>query len=59
MTRENVMRQAASLKDFDTGTGLPGILINTSATDFAPIKSMQLARFDGKTWVTFGSVLGK
>ncbi len=59
LTRANVMKQAANLKDFDTGTALPGITINTSPTDFAPIKAMQLARFDGKTWVPFGDVLGK
>jgi branched-chain amino acid transport system substrate-binding protein len=53
------MKQAASLKDFDTGVGLPGIKINTSATDFAPIESVQLMKFNGKTWVMFGEVLGK
>jgi branched-chain amino acid transport system substrate-binding protein len=57
LTRDNVMKQAASLKDFDPGTTLPGIKINTSATDFAPIEAVQLARFDGKTWVRFGEVL--
>ena len=59
LTRENVMRQAASLKDFSGPTSLPGIKINTSPTDFAPTKSMQLVRFDGKTWVPFGDVLGQ
>jgi branched-chain amino acid transport system substrate-binding protein len=58
LTRENVMRQAASLKDFSGPTSLPGILVNTSPTDFAPTKSMQPVRFDGKTWVSFGDVLG-
>jgi branched-chain amino acid transport system substrate-binding protein len=53
-----VMKQAASLKDFDSGVALPGIRINTSATDFAPIEQVQLVRFDGKTWVPFGDVLG-
>ena len=57
LTRENVMRQAANLKDFDTGVGLPGIRINTSATDFAPIQAVQLMKFDGKTWVRFGEVM--
>jgi branched-chain amino acid transport system substrate-binding protein len=57
LTRENVMKQAASLKNFDTGMGLPGILINTSATDFAPISAMQLMKFDGKSWVLFGDVV--
>jgi len=59
LTRENVMRQAASLKDFVVPGTLPGIRINTSATDFAPIESVQLARFDGKEWVRFGEVMGK
>jgi branched-chain amino acid transport system substrate-binding protein len=59
LTRANVMKQAASLKDFDSGTGLPGILINTGPSDYAPIKAVQLARFDGKTWVRFGDVINK
>ena len=58
LTRQNVMRQAASLKDFSGPTSLPGIKVNTSPTDFAPTKSMQPVRFDGKTWVAFGDVLG-
>jgi branched-chain amino acid transport system substrate-binding protein len=40
-------------------TGLPGITINTSPTDYAPITAMQLARFDGETWVPFGDVLAR
>jgi len=59
LTRENVMRQAANLKNFEVGLLLPGIRINTSPTDFYPIEQVQLARFDGKTWVLFGEVLGK
>ena len=59
LTRENVMKHAANLKDFDTTVSLPGITINTSPTDFAPFKALQLARFDGKTWVPFGGVLSK
>ncbi|MCO5124177.1 MAG: ABC transporter substrate-binding protein [Rhizobacter sp.] len=57
LTRENVMKQAANLQKFDAGTLLPGITINTSPTDFAPIQAVQLARFDGKTWVLFGDVI--
>jgi len=53
------MRQAASLKDFDAGTAIPGIRINTGPADFAPIESVQLARFDGKTWVRIGEVIGR
>jgi branched-chain amino acid transport system substrate-binding protein len=59
LTRENVMKQAASLKDFRVETMLPGIKMNTSATDFAPIESVQLIKFDGKQWVRFGDVMGK
>ena len=57
LTRENIMKQAASLKDFSPDTMIPGIKINTSASDFAPIQGVQLARFDGKTWVLFGEVI--
>jgi branched-chain amino acid transport system substrate-binding protein len=57
LTRENVMRQAASLKDLEIPTLLPGIRINTSPTDFYPIEQVQLIRFDGKTWVRFGELL--
>ncbi len=59
LTRENVMKQAASLKDFSPSLALPGIRVNTSADDFAPFAQMQLARFDGKEWVRFGEVLSK
>ena len=59
LTRENVMKQAASLKDFVLTAALPGIKINTSATDFAPFESVQLIKFDGKQWVRFGEVMGK
>jgi branched-chain amino acid transport system substrate-binding protein len=59
LTRENVMKQAASLKDFRVETLLPGIKINTGPADFAPIESVQLIKFDGKEWVRFGDVMGK
>ena len=59
LTRENVMKQAANLKNFDPGTNLPGVLINTSPTNYAPIQSMQLEKFDGKEWVRFGQVISK
>lgn len=59
LTRENVMRQAASLKDFTPTTVLPGIKVNTSPTDFAPFESEQLVRFDGKMWVPFGEIVGR
>ena len=58
LTRENVMKQAASLKDLRAPMLLPGIVINTSPTDFFPIEQMQLEKFDGKGWVLIGQVLG-
>ena len=57
LTRENVMKQAASIKDLELGGLLPGIKVNTSATDFAPISSVQLIRFKGDTWERFGEIL--
>ena len=59
LSRANIMKQAANLKNFHPATLIPGINMNTSATDFAPIESVQLARFDGKAWVRFGQVMGK
>ncbi|MGY3622539.1 ABC transporter substrate-binding protein [Bradyrhizobium sp. USDA 10063] len=58
LTRENVMRQAANLKDFDPGLLLPGIKINTSASDFSPIQQLQLMRFNGTSWELFGPIRG-
>jgi branched-chain amino acid transport system substrate-binding protein len=57
LTRENVMKQAASLKDFTPDTLLPGVKINTSATDFAPIEQLRMQRFKGEKWELFGDVL--
>jgi branched-chain amino acid transport system substrate-binding protein len=57
LTRENVMRQAASIKNLELPMLLPGIRLNTSPTDFYPIEQMQLGRFDGKRWVLFGEVI--
>ena len=57
LTRANVMRQAANLKDFKTTNLLPGITINTSPNDFAPIEQMQLKRFKGERWEMFGPIL--
>ncbi|MBC7582820.1 ABC transporter substrate-binding protein [Tardiphaga sp. vice352] len=57
LTRENVMKQAASLKDFRTEMLLPGIKINTSATDFAPVSQLQLMRFKGEKWDLFGEII--
>ena len=57
LTRENVMKQAANLKEFRTEVLLPGVKINTSPTDFAPISQLQLERFKGEKWELFGDVI--
>ena len=57
LTREGVMKSAASIKDFETDTALPGIKINTSETDFYPIEQMQLMKFNGERWELFGDVI--
>jgi branched-chain amino acid transport system substrate-binding protein len=57
LTRENVMKQAASLKDFAPDTLLPGVKINTSPTDFAPIEQLQMMRFKGEKWELFGDII--
>ena len=58
LTRENIMKQAASLKGWRVDTLLPGITITTSGEDFAPIQAVQLERFNGKQWELFGEVMG-
>jgi branched-chain amino acid transport system substrate-binding protein len=57
LTRENVMKQAASLRDLELGGLLPGIKVNTSATDFAPVSQVQLMRFRGESWERFGDII--
>jgi len=57
LTRENVMKQAASLKDFRTEVLLPGIKINTGPNDFAPISQLQLMKFKGEKWELFGDII--
>jgi branched-chain amino acid transport system substrate-binding protein len=57
LTRENLIKRAASINDLKLPMLLPGIIVSTSATDFAPIKQMQLAKFDGTTWQLFGDVI--
>ncbi len=57
LTRENVMKQAASLKNYAPDMLLPGVTINTSATDFAPIKQLQMERFKGEKWELFGDII--
>lgn len=57
LTRDNIMKQAASLKDFEPDTLLPGIKINTAPDNFAPIEQLQMMRFKGKTWELFGDII--
>jgi branched-chain amino acid transport system substrate-binding protein len=57
LTRANVMKQAASLRDFVPDTLLPGVKINTSATDFAPVSQLQMQRFKGQKWELFGEII--
>jgi branched-chain amino acid transport system substrate-binding protein len=54
LTRENVMKQATSLRDVELGMLLPGIKVSTSPTDYAPVKRWQLMRFEGTNWMLFG-----
>jgi branched-chain amino acid transport system substrate-binding protein len=57
LTRENVMKQAASMKNYEPAGLLPGVKVNTSATDFAPLSQLQLMRFKGEGWERFGDVI--
>jgi len=57
LTRANVMKQAASIKDLEISGLLPGIKVNTSATDFAPLSQLQLVKFKGETWERFGEIM--
>ncbi|WP_369719449.1 ABC transporter substrate-binding protein [Bradyrhizobium sp. LLZ17] len=57
LTRANLMKQAASLKDFAPDTLLPGVKINTGPSDFAPISQLQMQRFKGERWEQFGEIL--
>ena len=56
LTRENPMKEAASMKKLVVALLLPGITLNTSPTDFYPIQSVRLQRFKGETWELFGDV---
>jgi len=57
LSRENVMRQAASLRDFEPSVLVPGIKINTGPENFRPIRQMRLVQFDGRTWQSIGDVI--
>jgi branched-chain amino acid transport system substrate-binding protein len=56
LSRANIMKQAANIKDLTLPMLLPGIKVNTSPTDFYPIQQEQLAKFDGERWVNFGEI---
>ena len=57
LTRENVMKQAASMLDLKLPMLLPGITLSTGPENYAPMKQMQLEKFDGSSWKLFGEVI--
>lgn len=57
VSRENIMRQAASLRDFHPSVALPNIRMNTSPENYLPIRQMRLVQFDGRSWQPFGAVI--
>jgi branched-chain amino acid transport system substrate-binding protein len=57
LTRANIMKQAASINGLELGGLLPGVKVNTSATDFAPISQLQLMKFKGEKWDLFGDII--
>jgi branched-chain amino acid transport system substrate-binding protein len=57
LTRENIMKQAASINGLELGGLLPGVKVQTSATDFAPISQLQLEKFKGEKWELFGDII--
>lgn len=59
LTRENIMKQAASINDLRLPLLLPGVNVQTGPNDFYPIERMQLSRFDGKAWLLFGKTYGE
>jgi branched-chain amino acid transport system substrate-binding protein len=57
LTRENVMKQAANLKNVQLPMALPGVLLNTSEKDFFPFEQMQMQKFNGERWELFGPIM--
>ncbi len=57
VSRENVMRQAANLKNFKLDLLLPGLAINTSPSDYRVVKEFRMMRFNGKRWEPFGPIM--
>lgn len=58
LTRKNIMKEAANLKNFEIGVLMPGIKVNTSPTDFYPVENKQLMKWTGKSWELFGPMYG-
>ena len=58
LSRENIMKEAANIKNYRSPLLLPGITVNTGPNDFYPIEQMQMQKFDGTTWVRFGEIVG-
>jgi branched-chain amino acid transport system substrate-binding protein len=56
-SRENIMRQATNLRDVEVPTLLPGIRLNSSPTNYRPVRQMQLQRFTGRTFERFGTLM--
>jgi branched-chain amino acid transport system substrate-binding protein len=57
LTRENVMKQVTNMKNVEADLLLPGIVMNTSPTDYRPIKQLQMMRFNGERWEGFGPII--
>jgi hypothetical protein len=57
LTRENLMRQAANIRDLSLPMLIPGMKVNTSPTNFFPVNQLNLIRFDGMNWVLEGSLI--
>jgi branched-chain amino acid transport system substrate-binding protein len=57
LTRENLMKQATSIKGLVLPTMLPGVTLNTSPTQYTPISQAQLVQFDGKTWIAASDII--
>ncbi len=59
LTRDNIMKQAANLRNVQLDVALPGVIVNTSPSDYSPFESLQLEQFNGKQWVLLGGVIGE
>jgi branched-chain amino acid transport system substrate-binding protein len=57
LSRQNIMRQVANLHDVQLPTALPDVKVNTSPTNYYPMRSMRMMRFNGKSWELFGPVI--